>query len=216
MKSRSVLLRPCLLLAGCLAFAAVAAAQVSIDSVLPLPAATPPPRTGLIGSDYLFLDAARVDQKSGGGSTTGAMLGVNFAPTEVADLTLNLAWVRQSDWPDNGNLYQLGVDVTPHLNLGRAKPFLVGGAGYQLSRTPSGADLGLWDLGGGVEFMVAARTAVTVKAVNVGSFSKGVSNPWQYTASVNHWLNEKLAVNASVTFIEDQATGYTLGVRWGF
>src|SRR5262249_27933121 len=147
---------------------------------------------------------------------TGANLGANFAPADFADITTTFAWAHQKDWPDNGNIYQFGIDCTPHLTLGRVKPFVVGGVGYQFTRTPSGSNLGLWDLGGGAEFLVGPHTSVTVKAVNVGSFTKGISNPWQYTASVNHWLNEQVALNASVTFVEDLATGYTLGVRWGF
>jgi hypothetical protein len=216
MNSLLVALRRHLMLASVFAFASLAIAQTALNSQLPLPATTTPPRAGLIGTSFLFLDAARVEQSHANGTTTGVTFGANFAPVEFADLTTNFAWARQRNWPDNGNLYQFGVDCTPHLNFGRVKPFVVGGVGYQFTRTPSGANLGLWDLGAGVEFIVAARTSINVKAVNVGSFTKGVSNPWQYSASVNQWIAKDFALNASVTFIEDQATGYTLGMRWGF
>jgi hypothetical protein len=215
MKFVSVLLRRQVALAG-FVVASAAFAQVNLNTQLPLPSTTPPPRAGLIGTNYFALDAARVDQKAANGNTTGAALAANLAANEIADVTFTLAWAKQRDWPDNGNIYQFGIDLTPHLRFGHVTPFLVGGVGYQFTRTPVGQDLALWNLGGGVEFLVAARTALVVKAVNVGSFSKGISNPWQYTAGVNHWLNERLALNASCTFIEDQATGYSLGVRWGF
>jgi hypothetical protein len=217
MKSLLVAFRRHLTLASVFAFASLAAAQASLNSQLPLPATTPPPLpSGLLGNSYLFLDASRVDQSHANGSTTGATFGLNLAAAEFVDITTTFGWAKQRDWPDSGNIYQFGVDCTPHLNFGRVKLFGVGGIGYQFTRTPAGRDLRLWDAGAGVEFLVASRTSITVKAVNVGSFRKGVSNPWQYSASVNHWIAKDLALNASVTFIEDQATGYTLGVRRSF
>jgi hypothetical protein len=199
-----------------LAAAPFASAQVSLNSQLPLPPKTPPPPEGLLGQNYVLADFAGVEQRNGSGRTYGVNLGANFAATENADATINLVYAHQSQWPDAGSLYQLGVDWTFHLNIGRVKPFAVAGLGYQLSRTPSGRDFSLWDLGGGVEVIVAPRTAVTLKAVNVGSFTKGISNPWQLTGGVSYWLQPRVALAASVTFVEDQAVGYTLGVRWGF
>ncbi len=141
---------------------------------------------------------------------------MNYSLLENIDLTLTFAYARQRNWPDNGNLYQLGSDWTGHLTFGRVRPFGVAGFGYQLSRTPGGRDFALWDLGGGVEVIVAPRTSVIVKAVNVGSFTKGISNPWQYSAGANYWFKRDWSVAASVTFVEDQAVGFNLGVRWGF
>src|SRR5262245_51439472 len=126
MNSLSALLRRHVTLAASLFLASLAVAQNSLNAQLPLPATTPSPRAGLLGSNYILLDVARVDQKAANGSTTGANLGANFAPADFADITTTLTWAKQRDWPDNGNLYQFGVDFTPHLNLGRAKPFVVG------------------------------------------------------------------------------------------
>jgi hypothetical protein len=216
MKSLRVFARRRIAWLGLIVLPAFAPAQVNLNSQLPLPTTKPALRQGQLGESYLLLDLTRSEQRGGSGSNFGPSFGANFAVTEHADITTTVTRVQQSDWPDSGGIYQLGMDWTLHLNIGRAKPFAVAGVGYQFSRTPSGGDFGLWNAGGGVEFLVAPGTAVTVKAVNVGSFSKGISNPWQYGVGLNHWFAKDWAANASVIFVEDQVISYSLGVRWGF
>lgn len=194
----------------------LASAQTNLGAQLPLPATTPPARQGLLGASYFLADIGAVKERHGNGRTYGPTVGVNLAVVENVDLTTTVAYAKQHEWPDNGNLFQLGADWNFHLNLGALKPFVVAGLGYQFSRATSDDDFGLWNAGAGVEYVVAARTAVTVKAVNTGAFSKDISSAWQYTLGASHWVHQRMALTAGITFVESQAIGYSIGARWGF
>lgn len=196
--------------------ASLAGAQTNLGAQLPLPTATPPPRQGLLGATYALLDMGVVQERHGNGRTYGPTVGVNLAVTDNTDVTTTVGYAKQRKWPTDGNLYQLGADWNFHLNLGQWKPFVVAGLGYQFSRAASDDDFGLWNAGAGVEYVVAPRTALTLKAVDTGAFSRSIASAWQYSFSASHWLQHHLAVTAGVTFVENQAIGYTIGVRWGF
>jgi hypothetical protein len=170
----------------------------------------------LLGANYALIDIGAVNERHGSGRTYGPTVGLNLALTENADLTTTVAYAKQRDWPDSGNLVQLGGDWNFYLNYGHWKPFVVAGLGYQFSRATGGDDFGLWDAGAGVEFMVATRTALTLKAVDTGAFSKDIPSAWQYSLGASHWIRTNLAVTAGVTFVEDDAIGYSIGARWGF
>lgn len=204
------------LLLALAALAPAVRAQGSLASQLPLPPATAPAREGLIGQSYYLFDFSTVEDRLGNGRTFGPAIGANFAVHENADVTSTLTYAKQRDWPDNGNLFVFNLDWTAHAKFGQAQPFLIAGVGYQFSRTPSGTDMALWNLGAGVEVMIAPRTSATLRALNAGSFTKGVDNDWQYSLALNYWLEKNTALTGSVTRVAQRATGYSLGLRWGF
>lgn len=189
--------------------------QVSATSPLPTSAGSER-REGLIGQTYTFLDLSYVDQKDGPGHTFGPTLGSNLAVTDYADVTANFSYSRQSQWPDDGSLYQIGVDTTIYHRIKRVKPFLLIGIGYQWSSAPTGSDVSTWNAGGGLEVMLADRTALNVKAIAVGSLQSKFESEWQYTAGINRWLNASTALTVSVNYTRNLAIGYTLGLRRAF
>jgi len=188
-------------------------AQASLAA--PAPTATERDE-GLLGQTYSFLDFNYVGQHGGPGHTGGPTLGANLAVGDNADVTMNFSYARQTQWPDDGHLYQLGVDTTVYARIHGVKPFLTIGLGYQSTHTTTRNDFSTWEGGAGVEVVVAARTSLLLKALRVGSLQDTMVSEGQYSAAINRWLSANTAVTAMVLVNKSRDKGYTLGLRRTF
>lgn len=84
----------------------------------------------------------------------------------------------------------------------------------------SGADInnsdGIYGVGVGVEAPIATRTAITGRVGYSRYFDNDNGDYWTFSLGLNHWVNDKFGVFATVSAIDDDSTVFTIGAHVRF
>lgn len=176
---------------------------------------------GLLGKDYFAIDPIMQDfrnstSKKGWGTT----LDLNLPATDNFDIGLNYNFERVADIPritDN----TFGTSVTGYFKAGGVKPFADVDLGYLWHRVkPSDPtlryDRATYAVGTGLEAPILGSTAVVGRVAYNNEFRRGATHEMTYTAGLDQRFSDHVAGLVGVTFQQNNAILYNLGVGFIF
>jgi hypothetical protein len=200
---------------------ALAIASSSFAQTESAPVAT---SAGLLGQRYVAVSGLTEDFRNAGGldNAFGGAIGVNLPLTANLDLGFGYGYERLSDGGIKFREQLISASVTPYVNVAQnLKLFANAAVSYAWAKeTVLGVtdkdNEGFWLLGVGAELSLGARTALMGQVAYDDTFDGHGEGAWAFSVGVNHWFTQKVGATAGVTFVEDDAIVYQLGVAFRF
>jgi len=177
---------------------------------------------GLLGQRYASLGLFAEDFRNSSIDTgLGAQLGVNLPVTGNVDLGFSYEYLNVDDRLADIDGNSLGATARVHTRWSGVRPFADATLGYTWFEADSAIggfdyDEYFWDLGVGVEIPVASSTALVARVGYGELFEDGFDGSWSFTVGANHWFTPKLAGAVQVSFAEDDAVTYGVGLALRF
>ncbi len=178
---------------------------------------------GLLGQRYVgvgfFVDDLREVPVDSG---LGGSVGVNLPITSNLDLAFQYAYERISDSLLKARNHTVGATLRAYNPYEGVKLFSDATLSHSWSRVRA-PGVGrvtendpYWELGVGVEAPLTSSTALLGRVSYSDAFDGDVDGTWNFTAGVSHRFTAKVDGLASVTFHEDDAVVYAIGVAYRF
>jgi hypothetical protein len=178
---------------------------------------------GVLGQRYVgagvFVDDFRdtsIDSGIGGG------LLVNLPVASALDVAFEYSYERVDDSLLDGREHAIAATLRAYNAYEGVKLFSDVTLGYAWDKikAPSVGRItdndGFWAVGVGVEAPIASSTALVGRVAYGDRFDGDDSDAWTFTVGANHWFTPKLVGAASVSFQEDDAVLYTIGLGLRF
>jgi len=192
---------------------------------------------GVLGHSYADLNYSWADyHRDSGLDADGYIAGLkgNVPIARGFDFGLGYNYYRENNHrnpftgtPYDARYHEANGQATIYTPMGRVKPFLSGGVGYQWSR----GDIQrlrtydhewVWNAGAGFEALLGT-VALTPRISFTDTIeNRGGAGAWNYGAQAHHWFNEKVGGYLDATFHDPRKGGgvewwtYTAGLRFKF